>query len=129
MTHVVTESCIRCKYTDCIDVCPVECFHGGEAMLVINPSTCIDCAACVPVCPSQAIVSANKPGAQRWLELNTRLSAVWPQITERRRRGYKTSAMSAAARSAPPGTTGSYAAPARKASAIEPASASGWASA
>ena len=84
MTHVVTESCIRCKYTDCIDVCPVECFHGGVAMLVINPSTCIDCAACVPVCPSQAIVSANKPGAQHWLELNTRLSAVWPQIFERR---------------------------------------------
>ena len=84
MTHVVTESCIRCKYTDCIDACPVECFHGGEAMLVINPNTCIDCAACVPACPSQAIVSASKPGAQRWLEINTRLSAVWPQITERR---------------------------------------------
>jgi ferredoxin len=85
MTHVVTESCIRCKYTDCIDACPVECFHAGEVMLVINPANCIDCAACVPVCPSKAIVSATKPGAERWLELNAQLSAVWPQITESRR--------------------------------------------
>jgi len=85
MTHVVTESCIRCKYTDCIDACPVECFHAGEVMLVINPANCIDCAACVPVCPSKAIVPASKSGAERWLELNARLSAVWPQITESRR--------------------------------------------
>ena len=84
MTHVVTDSCIRCKYTDCIDACPVECFHAGDVMLVINPGACIDCAACVPVCPSQAIVSATKPGAQRWLELNARLSGVWPPISERR---------------------------------------------
>jgi ferredoxin len=84
MTHVVTESCIRCKYTDCIDACPVECFHAGEVMLVINQELCIDCAACVPVCPSQAIVSAIKPGGERWRDLNARLSAVWPQITERR---------------------------------------------
>jgi ferredoxin len=84
MTHVVTESCIRCKYTDCIDVCPVECFHGGEVMLAINPHACIDCAACVPVCPSHAIVPASKPEAQRWLELNARMSAVWPQMLDRR---------------------------------------------
>jgi ferredoxin len=85
MTHVVTESCIRCKYTDCIDVCPVECFHAGEVMLVINPATCIDCAACVPVCPSQAIVSASKAGTELWLDLNLRLSSVWPQIFDNRR--------------------------------------------
>ena len=82
MTHVVTDACIRCKYTDCIDVCPVECFHGGEVMLVINPVTCVDCAACVPVCPSQAIVAGAKPEAAPWLELNKRLSAVWPQLLE-----------------------------------------------
>jgi ferredoxin len=84
MTHVVTEACIRCKYTDCIDVCPVECFHGGELMLAINPATCIDCAACVPVCPSKAIVADKKPEAQRWLALNAQGSALWPPITERR---------------------------------------------
>ncbi len=84
MTHVVTDACIRCKYTDCIDVCPVECFHGGEVMLAINPVTCIDCAACVPVCPSKAIVGGSKPEAERWLALNASMAAVWPQITERR---------------------------------------------
>ncbi len=83
MTHVVTDACIRCRYADCIDVCPVECFHGGAVMLVINPTTCIDCAACVPVCPSQAIVAATKPGADRWLELNRGLSTIWPQVLER----------------------------------------------
>src|ERR1700687_1858924 len=91
MTHVVTDSWIRCKYTDCIDVCPVECFHGGEVMLVIDPVTCIDCAACVPICSSQAIVArskamcaGSKPGAERWLNLNKQLSAVWPQMVDRR---------------------------------------------
>ena len=84
MTYVVTDSCIRCKYTDCIDVCPVECFRGGEVMLVIDPVTCIDCAACVPICPSQAIVAGSNPEAERWLALNRQLSAVWPQMVEHR---------------------------------------------
>ena len=55
MTHVVTESCIRCKYTDCVDVCPVDCFREGPNMLVIDPDECIDCAVCIPECPVNAI--------------------------------------------------------------------------
>jgi len=56
MTHVVTESCIKCKYTDCVDVCPVDCFHEGPNMLVIDPDECIDCAVCIPECPVNAII-------------------------------------------------------------------------
>ena len=55
MTHVVTDACILCKYTDCVDVCPVDCFHEGPNTLVINPNECIDCAVCVPECPAEAI--------------------------------------------------------------------------
>ena len=82
MTHVVTDACIRCKYTDCIDVCPVDCFHGGAVMLVIDPVACIDCAACVPICPSKAIIEDRKPAAAIWLDLNKRMSALWPQMFE-----------------------------------------------
>ena len=56
MTHVVTESCIRCKYTDCVDVCPVDCFREGPNLLVIDPDECIDCAVCIPECPVNAIM-------------------------------------------------------------------------
>lgn len=81
MTFVVTEACIRCKYTDCAASCPVEAFHEGENMLVIDPDTCIDCAICVPECPADAILSDTEEGAAQWLELNASYSAIWPNIT------------------------------------------------
>ena len=86
MTFVVNEKCIRCKYTDCVEVCPVDCFYEGPNMLVINPDECIDCALCEPECPVDAILSEDDlPQDQRhWLELNAELSQKWPNITERK---------------------------------------------
>jgi ferredoxin len=83
MTFVVTENCIRCKYTDCVEVCPVDCFREGPNMLVIDPDECIDCALCEPECPINAIVSEDDlPQAQaEFLTLNARLSKKWPTIT------------------------------------------------
>ena len=81
MTYVVTEDCIRCKYTDCVEVCPVDCFYEGENMLVINPSECIDCGVCEPECPAEAILPDTEDGLEKWLELNTKFSAKWPNIT------------------------------------------------
>ncbi|TYC64081.1 ferredoxin family protein [Stappia sp. BW2] len=83
MTFVVTENCIKCKYTDCVEVCPVDCFYEGENMLVINPDECIDCGVCEPECPAEAILADTDPEAQKWLDLNTRYAAVWPVITEK----------------------------------------------
>jgi ferredoxin len=81
MTYVVTENCIKCKYTDCVEVCPVDCFYEGENMLVIHPDECIDCGVCVPECPAEAIISDSEPGATAtWLELNREYSAKWPNI-------------------------------------------------
>ncbi len=80
MTFVVTDACIRCKYMDCVQVCPVECFHEGENMLVINPSECIDCALCAPECPVDAIVPDTGQGLTRWIELNATYAAIWPNI-------------------------------------------------
>src|SRR5215471_13421446 len=81
MTYVVTEACIKCKYMDCVEVCPVDCFYVGENMLVIHPDECIDCGVCVPECPAEAIfpdsVSAAEP---RWLDLNHKYAALWPNI-------------------------------------------------
>lgn len=82
MPFVVTESCIRCKYTDCAAVCPVDCFYEGENMLVINPEECIDCGVCEPECPIEAIMPDTNPEAPRWLILNRDMSAQWPNITE-----------------------------------------------
>ena len=82
MTHVVTDACIGCKYTDCVAVCPVECFHEGPNFLVINPDVCIDCGICVAECPVEAIVD-EKDLAQsqtEYLELNQRLAQHWPLI-------------------------------------------------
>ncbi|MGH6988207.1 MAG: ferredoxin FdxA [Caulobacteraceae bacterium] len=81
MTFVVTENCIKCKYMDCVEVCPVDCFYEGENFLVISPEECIDCGVCEPECPAQAILPDTDPGATgEWLELNAKLSQVWPNI-------------------------------------------------
>ncbi len=84
MTFVVTESCIKCKLTDCVEVCPVDCFHEGPNMLVIDPEECIDCTLCEPECPVEAIFSDDElPEAQnQFLALNAELSESWPVITE-----------------------------------------------
>jgi ferredoxin len=86
MTYVVTESCIKCKYTDCVDVCPVDCFREGPNMLVIDPDECIDCTLCVAECPVEAIFAEDDvPVAQRaFIALNAELSKEWPTITEKK---------------------------------------------
>lgn len=83
MTHVVTEACIRCRYTDCVDVCPVDCFHAGPNFLVIDPDECIDCAVCVPECPVDAIYAEEDlPEDQlHFIELNAELSQQWEVIS------------------------------------------------
>ncbi len=83
MTYVVTEACIKCKYTDCVEVCPVDCFYEGENMLVIHPDECIDCGVCEPECPAEAIIPDTEPEAEKWLELNTKFSTTWPNITQK----------------------------------------------
>lgn len=86
MTHVVAEPCFNCKYTDCVVVCPVECFYEGEAMLFIHPDECIDCEACVPECPPAAIFHEDNLPAQ-WAEykaLNAEMAPTCPVITEKR---------------------------------------------
>ena len=86
MTFVVTESCVKCKYTDCVEVCPVDCFHEGPNFLVIDPEECIDCAMCEPECPVNAILSEDDlPEDQmEFLEINAELSPQWPVITVRK---------------------------------------------
>jgi ferredoxin len=87
MTHIVAEPCIKCKYTDCVEVCPVDCFYEGANMLVIHPDECIDCGACVPVCPTTAIFPQDQLPAKwaEFVELNDRLSkSGWPQITDKK---------------------------------------------
>jgi ferredoxin len=84
MTYVVTEACIRCKYMDCVEVCPVDCFYEGENMLVIHPDECIDCGVCEPECPVEAIIPDSEPAAERWLELNREYAVVWPNITRKK---------------------------------------------
>jgi len=84
MTYVVTESCIKCKYMDCVEVCPVDCFYEGENMLVIHPDECIDCGVCEPECPVEAIVPDSDPQAEKWLGLNRDYSGgEWPNITRK----------------------------------------------
>ncbi len=84
MTYVVNEKCIKCKYTDCVEVCPVDCFYEGENMLVIHPDECIDCGVCEPECPVDAIKPDTEPGLEKWLELNRKLSESWPNITSKK---------------------------------------------
>jgi ferredoxin len=84
MTHVVTESCIKCRYTDCVDVCPVDCFREGPNFLAIDPDECIDCAVCVTECPVNAIFAEEDvPGDQQnFIRLNAELARSWPPITK-----------------------------------------------
>jgi len=84
MTYVVTEACIKCKYTDCVEVCPVDCFYEGENMLVINPDECIDCGVCEPECPAEAILPDTEDGLEKWLEVNAEYSEKWPNITQKK---------------------------------------------
>ena len=86
MTYVVTESCIRCKYTDCVDVCPVDCFREGPNFLVIDPDECIDCTLCVAECPVEAIFAEDDvPNDQQSFKaLNAELAKLWKPIIERK---------------------------------------------
>ena len=86
MTFVVADPCIKCKYTDCVDVCPVDCFHEGKNMLAIDPDECIDCGACEPECPTSAIF-AEDDLPEKWgefVELNARLAKAWPVISQKK---------------------------------------------
>ena len=86
MTFVVVENCIKCKYTDCVEVCPVDCFHEGPNFLVIDPEECIDCTLCEPECPAEAIYPEDDlpDGMELYIELNAELSREWPVITEQK---------------------------------------------
>ena len=81
MTYVVNDNCIKCKYTDCVEVCPVDCFYEGANMLVIHPDECIDCGVCEPECPVDAIKPDTEPGLEKWLGLNAEYAKTWPNIT------------------------------------------------
>ena len=84
MTYVVIENCIKCKYLDCVEVCPVDCFYEGENMLVIHPDECIDCGVCEPECPAEAIKPDTEPNLAFWLKLNAEYAKSWPNITSKR---------------------------------------------
>ena len=88
MTYLVTDNCVMCKHTDCVEVCPVDCFYEGENFLAINPDECIDCGVCEPECPVDAIVpdnAFNDPAeAIRWEEINRKYAQIWPVITEKK---------------------------------------------
>lgn len=83
MAYVVTENCIKCKFTDCVEVCPVDCFYEGENMLVINPDECIDCGVCEPECPAEAI-KPEAPELIQWMEINKQYASTWPNISTRK---------------------------------------------
>jgi len=84
MPYVVLENCIKCKFTDCVEVCPVDCFYEGENMLVIHPDECIDCGVCEPECPADAIRSDSEPDIDQWIKLNADMSKIWPNITQKK---------------------------------------------
>ena len=83
MTYVVTEACIKCKFMDCVEVCPVDCFYEGENMLVINPDECIDCGVCEPECPPEAIKADTESGLEKWLSVNAEYAKTWPNISQK----------------------------------------------
>ncbi len=85
MTYIVNEDCIKCKYMDCIEVCPVDCFYEGENMLVIHPDECLDCGVCEPECPVQAILpDTTGDDMDRWVEMNRKYAEAWPNITRKK---------------------------------------------
>jgi len=87
MTYLVNDKCIKCKLTDCVEVCPVDCFYEGENMLVINPEECIDCGVCEPECPIDAIKADTDESVEdkeKWLLLNKKFSAIWPNISKKK---------------------------------------------
>ena len=86
MTYVVVDNCIKCKYTDCVEVCPVDCFHEGPNFLAIDPEECIDCNLCEPECPAKAIYAEDDipEGQEHFLALNEELCGIWPVITEQK---------------------------------------------
>ena len=81
MPYVVTDGCIKCKFMDCVEVCPVDCFYEGENFLVINPAECIDCGVCEPECPAEAIFLDSEEAAAKWLDINREYADKWPNIT------------------------------------------------
>jgi len=82
MTYIVTDACVRCKYTDCVEVCPVDCFYEGENFLVIHPDECIDCGVCEPECPVEAIKPDTEDDPNgKWLAINSKYAEIWPVIT------------------------------------------------
>jgi ferredoxin len=84
VTYIVGEACIKCKYTDCVEVCPVDCFYEGETMLVIHPDECIDCGVCEPECPVDAIKPDTEPGLEEWAKLNATYANEWPNLTTKK---------------------------------------------
>ena len=84
MSHIVTDNCIACKYTDCVSVCPVDCFHEGPNFMVINPVECIDCGLCVPECDAKAIFQQEELAQDQsiFIALNAELAQIWPNQTE-----------------------------------------------
>ena len=84
MTYVVNDNCIKCKLTDCVEVCPVDCFYEGENMLVINPDECIDCGVCEPECPINAIEPDTNKNTEKLVVLNKEMSAKWPNINKKK---------------------------------------------
>jgi|TARA_B110000483_G_C17927021_1_gene439217 ferredoxin len=86
MTFIVGDNCIKCKHTDCVEVCPVDCFYEGPNFLVIHPDECIDCALCEPECPVEAIFAEDEvpEGQEIFLELNAELAEIWPNISEKK---------------------------------------------
>jgi ferredoxin len=84
MTYIVNDNCIKCKYMDCVEVCPVDCFYEGENMLVIHPDECIDCGVCEPECPVEAIKPDTEPSLEKWLGVNAEYAKVWPNITTKK---------------------------------------------
>ena len=87
MTYIVKDECIKCKLTDCVEVCPVDCFYEGENFLAINPDECIDCGVCEPECPIDAIKADTDESVKdmdKWLLINKKFSAIWPNISKKK---------------------------------------------
>ena len=81
MTHLVNDACVKCKHMDCVTICPADCFHEGENMLVINAELCIDCGICIPECPVDGIIQDYDDTDGKWTAINAKYSKLWPLIT------------------------------------------------